>query len=66
MSGMQVFQYLSVLCGMVGSMDTIAPDESIKDRLVFLCEDKNTLSLSVTCKTEHIFTKRVDYTFRRT
>ncbi|TKS66781.1 hypothetical protein D9C73_001896 [Collichthys lucidus] len=25
-------QYLSVLCGMVGSMDTIAPDESSKDR----------------------------------
>lgn len=37
---MQVFQYLSVLCGMVGSMDTMAPDESSKDRLEFLREDK--------------------------
>lgn len=39
---MQVFQYLSVLWGMVGSMDTMAPDESSSDRLVFLHEDKNT------------------------
>lgn len=28
--------YLSVLWGMVGSMDTIAPLESSRDRLVFL------------------------------
>lgn len=53
---MQVFQYLSVLCGMVGSMDTMAPDESSKDRLEFLCEDKNTRLLGVTCKkNQHIF-----------
>lgn len=36
--------YLSVLCGMVGSMDTMAPDESSKDRLVFLNEDTNKLT----------------------
>jgi len=36
-----VMQYLSVLCGMVGSMDTIAPEESSRDRLVFLHEDEN-------------------------
>lgn len=34
--------YLSVLCGMVGSMETMAPDESSRDRLVFLHKHKNT------------------------
>lgn len=72
---MQVFQYLSVLCGMVGSMDTMAPDESSRDRLEFLREDKNTLLLGVTCKeNNNIFSglvlallmKRAEYTFRRT
>ena len=31
--------YLSVLCGMVGSMDTRAPVGSIRHRFVFLQED---------------------------
>lgn len=34
--------YLSVLCGMVGSMDTMAPVESSRDRLVFLPHGTNT------------------------
>ncbi|TNN48402.1 hypothetical protein EYF80_041388 [Liparis tanakae] len=31
---------------MVGSMDTIAPEESSRDRLVFLHEDENPVPLS--------------------
>lgn len=34
--------YLSVLCGMVGSMDTMAPVESSRDRLVFLPHETDT------------------------
>lgn len=34
--------YLSVLWGMVGSMDTMAPLESNRDRLVFLQHQKQT------------------------
>lgn len=49
---MQVFQYLSVLCGIVGSMDTIAPDESSRDRLVFLYKEETHFKvlLELTCK----------------
>lgn len=41
------FMYLSVLCGMVGSMDTMAPDESSRDRLVFLHQHRNTVIVSM-------------------
>lgn len=41
--------YLSVLWGMVGSMDTMAPDASSRDRLVFL-HTNNTHRFKVSCK----------------
>lgn len=40
--GATAVHYLSVLCGMVGSMDTMAPVESSRDRLVFLPHETNT------------------------
>lgn len=40
--GATAVHYLSVLCGIVGSMDTMAPVESSRDRLVFLPHERNT------------------------
>lgn len=52
-------RYLSVLWGMVGSMETMAPDESSRDRLVFL-QHKNT-QVNVSFSSSNIKTK--DTTF---
>lgn len=39
--------YLSVLCGMVGSMDTMAPVESSRDKVVFLSKTDKAGTLSL-------------------